>query len=53
MKHTIWYFHVPGTWPAQSMELEKPGTEREAGAAIRAWLGVKRLPNGTEVWPKT
>jgi hypothetical protein len=42
-----YYVHVPGWFYAASFHAHN---EREARAAAREWLGVRRLPRGTAVW---
>lgn len=44
-----WFFHLPGEAHACG-PIGPFTTERKARAWIRGWLGVERLPRGTEVW---
>jgi hypothetical protein len=45
-----WFVHFPGN----AYAYEFPGeTINDAKQAARDWLGVKRLPNGTDVWSKS
>ena len=46
--------HIPGNFYALGPIITADGnryasTEKEARAGLRAWLGLNRLPNGTEV----
>jgi len=51
MKSYRWYVHFPGEAYANDMRFDHPATETEAREYVRDWLGVKRLPRGTQVWP--
>jgi len=46
----LWYLLLPNNAYALSFRFEHPVTEREARAHMRLWLGVSRLPNGSQVW---
>jgi hypothetical protein len=50
-KYMVWSVHLPGHVYAYNAWLSEPGTAKDARAWMRDWLGVKRLPNGTAVWP--
>ena len=41
---------LPGEAYAVHYDFEVPVNEAHARAYVRYWLGVKRLPNGTQVW---
>ena len=51
MKSYLWYFRLPGMFPAHDVRFEARFTESQARAYMRYHLGLKRLPNGTEFWP--
>ena len=44
-----WFALVPGDACALSLYPEK-NTEKSARAFLRKWLGVERLPAGTQIW---
>ena len=44
----VWMFHIPGYYSQQVPEPVE--TEAEARAWVRCWLGVKRVPAGTEFY---
>jgi len=46
-----WWVHYPGEVYANDMDFYEPVTRKTATNRARDWLGVKRLPNGTEIWP--
>ncbi len=51
MKSSAWYFHEPSSFYALGpFRFDRPKTEAEARAYVREWLGVKRLPRGSELW---
>ncbi len=55
-----WYYRVPGRYPEHwdkiieisILKRTYDENERHVRRLLRIILGVKRLPNGTEVWPK-
>jgi len=52
MKSKAWYVYLPGgTYALGPVRFDRPVGEREARQWVRDWLKVKRLPNGTELWP--
>lgn len=50
---TVWYVKLPGETYANSWEFECRVSEREVRAYVRDYLGLKRLPSGTQVWAKS
>ena len=56
-----WYYRVPGRAPEHwdkiieisILKRTYDENERHVRRLLRIMLGVRRLPNGTEVWPKT
>lgn len=53
---TTYNAHIPGNFYALGPIITADGnryarTEREAREGLRTWLGVDRLPVGTEVYP--
>jgi len=49
-KKYTWWIRYPGQFYANTMSFKKPVTEETARKEARSWLGVKRLPPGTELW---
>lgn len=57
----FWYYRVPGRYPEHWDKLIEISilkrtyeeNERHVRRLLRIMLGVRRLPNGTQVWPKT
>jgi len=47
----IWYARIPGETYAISFEMESRD-EFDARSHLRYLLGIKKLPNGTELWIK-
>jgi len=50
-KSCAWYALVEGPYALGPFRFKFPITEQEFRAFLREWLRVKRLPQGTEVWP--
>lgn len=46
-----WYVKIPPNATPYSFYADEDDTEANVRALAREWLGVKRLPNGTQVWP--
>lgn len=51
VKRLRWWCRFPGEVYANNFDFSRPVTEAEARDDMRRWLGVDRLPRGTEVWP--
>ena len=49
-KRYKWWVHYPGEVYANDMDWYEPVDEETARKRARRWLGVKRLPRGTEIW---
>ena len=49
-KSCKWWVHYPGEVYANDMDWCEPVTRKESTDRARNWLGVKRLPHGTEIW---
>ncbi len=49
-KSCRWWVHYPGEVYANNMDFYHPVSEETAKQEARDWLGVTRLPKGTEVW---
>lgn len=47
---TRWYYFLPGGVYALGPTTHRFRTERQARAHIRKVWGVRRLPNGTNLW---
>ncbi len=51
MQKRLWHFRVPGMGLyCNDLVFDKPVSEREARASLRAQDGYKRLPRDTEFW---
>lgn len=50
--NTVWYVKLPGETYANSWEFTHPVSECEVRTYVRDYLGLKRLPRGTQVWAK-
>lgn len=56
-KSRRWWFRLPGQFPASDFTFNEPVDEEYVRVYLRQWMSpsgqpeVKRLPNGTEVWP--
>ncbi len=50
-KHYKWYFHSPGMIYAGNLDFNEPVSKEEVKEELRQRWDVKRLPNGTAVWP--
>jgi len=50
-KSTYWWFKIPGEVYANDVFFKKPVDLNHAKRYVRAWLGVTRLPRGTQFWP--
>ena len=47
----IWYVHLRGDVYAMSVGRDTEfRSEQEVRTYMREWLGVKRLPVGTQIW---
>lgn len=46
-----WYYHFPGCTYAYGPTTKRYATEKVARKGIREVWDLKKLPNGTEVWP--
>lgn len=47
----LWHFRMPGMGLyCNDLVFDKPVSEREARASLRAQDGYKRLPRDTEFW---
>lgn len=50
-KKVLWHFRMPGMGlSCNDLRFDKPVSEREARASLRAQDGYKRLPKDTEFW---
>ena len=51
MQKRLWHFRMPGMGlSCNDLRSDKPVSEREARASLRAQDGYKRLPRDTELW---
>jgi len=50
MKKARWMVHYPGQFYANNLDFKRPVTKERAKQEAREWLGVKKLPPGTEVY---
>lgn len=50
-KHSKWYYHTPGMIYAGNIDFNRPVSAEEVKQELRERWEVKRLPNGTAVWP--
>jgi hypothetical protein len=50
MKKYKWWFKFPTQFYANDLDFNKPVDEATARKEMRSWLGVKKLPPGTQVW---
>lgn len=51
VKSYRWWAKFPQAVYSNNFDFTKPVTEKEARAEIRSWLGGKRIPRGTEIYP--
>jgi len=52
IKSSLWRFQYPGMDCAVDMRFAWEASEREARAALMRKLKVRKLPQGTELWPE-
>ena len=53
-KSTHWFYKLPGSVAGGPVNnWNEPIDEAEFREWLRGWLGIKRLPRNTEVWPTT
>ena len=51
-KSSLWRFRYPGMDCAVDMRFAWAASEKEARAALTKKLKVRKLPQGTELWPE-
>jgi hypothetical protein len=52
IKSSLWRFQYPGMDCAVDMRFAWDASEREARAALMRKLKVRKLPEGTDLWPE-
>ena len=52
IKSSLWRFRYAGMDCAVDMRFAWAASEREARAALMSKLKVRKLPQGTELWPE-
>lgn len=46
-----WHYHAPGMVYAVDFRFQRPVDEAEVRRYVREYLGLRRLPTGSAVWP--
>ena len=46
-----WYVRFPTQFHSNNLDFKRPVDEKTARKEIREYLGTKRVPRGTEVYP--
>lgn len=46
-----WWAKFPREVYANNFDFTKPVNEKQARAEIRSWLGGRKIPRGTEIYP--